>query len=268
MLRYACTLLGGAALLLAIVSNAAAAPTTKTVVYKEGSTELEGVLVLPEKAEGKAPAVVIFHQWMGPTEYETKRAVMLAELGYIAFVADIYGKGVRAKDASEASALARKYRNDEDRSLLRARANAALDSVKKLEHVDAERVAAIGYCFGGSVALELARSGAKLSGIASFHGGLTTVNPADAKAITARVVCYHGADDPYVPDTEVLAFQKEMREAKVDWEFISYGNAVHGFTHWDAGTEASGGFAYHEAAEKRSWAHLTQWLGGLFGSGK
>ena len=235
-----------------------AAVKYEVIEYKQGDTVCEGVLAYDDSASGKRPAILIAHQWKGVTDYEKQRAAMLVEMGYVAFCADIYGKGVRADNPADASALAGKYKND--RPLLRARVNAALETLRKQERVDAERVAAIGYCFGGTTVLELARSGADVRGVVSFHGGLGTPLPADAGKIKARVLALHGADDPFVPAEEVAAFEKEMRDAKVDWQLVAYGNAVHSFTDWNAGSDNSKGSAYSEKADKRSWQAMKSFL--------
>jgi len=233
-----------------------------SVEYAEGETELEGVWYHDQSLEGPLPAVLVYHAWGGPGDYEERRARQLAELGYAAFVADIYGKGVRPESRQERAAEAGKYRAD--RELMRARARAAFDLLAADERVDADRIAAIGYCFGGGVALELARSGAPLAGAVSFHGNLATPDPSDARNIQGRVLVLHGADDPFVPDEEVLAFQEEMREAGVDWQLIAYGGAVHSFTHREAGDDPSTGAAYHEPSDRRSWQAMKQFLQEVF----
>lgn len=240
---------------------AQAAIQTKTVQYKQGDTTLEGFLAWPKRT-GKFPGVVVVHDWMGLGDYAKKRTQQLAELGYVAFAADIYGKGVRPKDGGEAGKLAGQYKGD--RPLLRARVQAAYDELAKLDTVKKDKIAAIGYCFGGTTALELARSGADLAGVISFHGGLSTPQPADAKNIKAKVLVLHGADDPNVPEKEVLDFQKEMRDAKVDWQMIAYGGAVHSFSNPGAGNDNSTGNAYNEKADKRSWEDMKQFFKEIF----
>ena len=188
--------------------------------------------------------MLVVHQWKGLGDYEKKRAEMLAQLGYNVFAADIYGKGIRPQTPQEAAAEAGKYKND--RALLRARVRAGLDVLMNHELTDPKRVVAIGYCFGGTTVLELARSGAEISGVVSFHGGLSTPNPSDAKNIKAKVLALHGADDPNVPPKEVAGFEEEMHQGEVDWQLIAYGGAVHAFTDWNAGTlyqldQATGG---------------------------
>jgi dienelactone hydrolase len=250
-------------LFLALISLACALPgvaaiQTKSVQYQQGDTTLEGVLVYDDAVKTKRPGVLIVHQWMGITDYETHRAEMLVQLGYVAFCADIYGKGVHPKDTSEAGALAGKYKND--RKLLRARVNAGLDTFKQSELVDARRVAAIGYCFGGTTVIELARSGADLAGVVSFHGGLDSPTPSDGKNIKCKLLACHGADDPFVPAKDLTAFEDEMKLARVDWQLIQYGGAVHSFTQPMAGNDNSKGAAYNERADKRSWEHMKQFL--------
>lgn len=235
----------------------------QTVEYKQGDTVLEGVLVHDDAVSGPRPGVVVVHQWKGLGDYELKRAEMLAKLGYVAFCADIYGKGVRATNPQDAGKLAGRYK--EDRALLRARVNAALAELRRSPLLDGTRVAAIGYCFGGTTVLELARSGASLNGVVSFHGGLGTPTPADAKNIKCRVLALHGADDPFVPAAEVAGFEKEMRDGGADWQLTSYGGAVHSFTDWGAGTDNSKGAAYNERADRRSWEAMKTFFAELFG---
>jgi dienelactone hydrolase len=235
---------------------------TQTIEYKQGDTTLEGYLAYDDATAGKRPGVLVVHQWLGLTEYEKHRAEQLASLGYVAFCADIYGKGIRPKDTSEAGVEAAKYKTD--RALLRLRVNAGLDVLKKNELVDTKRVAAIGYCFGGTTVLELARSGAELNGVVSFHGGLDSPAPADGKNIKCKVLVCHGADDPFEKAEDLTAFEKELRDAKVDWRLIKYGGAVHSFTQPMAGNDNSKGAAYNEKADKRSWEALQQFLAEIF----
>lgn len=205
------------------------------------------------------PGVVIVHDWMGISDYVKMRAEQMANLGYVAFVADIYGKDVRPKDAKEAGALAGLYRSG-DRKTLRARAEAAFNELKKHKLVDPEKISAMGYCFGGTTVLEMARMGLPLKGVLSFHGNLGTSNPADAKNIKTPLLVMHGAIDPYVKPEEVAAFQKEMDEAHVDYQFIAYSDAVHSFTQKQSGTDIKTGAAYNEKADKRSFAALKTFL--------
>jgi dienelactone hydrolase len=195
--------------------------------------------------------VLVVHDWMGVGPYTRGRAEQLAKLGYVAFVADVYGKGIRPTSPREAGEQAGKFKRD--RPLLRARMVAALAELRRQPNVLPGKVAAIGYCFGGTAALELARAGADLAGVVSFHGGLDSPTPADAKAIKAKVLVLHGADDPFVPPAEVLAFEEEMRGGGVDWTLVKYSGAVHAFTIPGAGNDNSKGAAYNAAADRRSW---------------
>ena len=172
-----------------------AAIQTKIVEYKQGDTTLEGFVAWDDASPGVRPGVLVVHQWMGLTDYEKHRAEMLAQLGYVAFCADIYVKGVRPSTAKEAGALAGQYKSD--RLLLRARVNAGLDALRRQPLVDPGHIAAIGYCFGGTTVLELARSGAALNGVVCFHGGLDAPHPDDGKNIKCKVLVLHGADDPF-----------------------------------------------------------------------
>jgi dienelactone hydrolase len=234
---------------------------TQTVEYKQGDTTLEGYLAYDDSISGKRPGVLVVHQWLGLTGYEKHRAEQLAQLGYVAFCADIYGKDARPKDVSEAGPLAGKYKGD--RALLRERVNAALDVLKKNELVDPARIAAIGYCFGGTTVLELARSGADIAGVVSFHGGLDSPTPADAKNIKCKVLVLAGADDPFQKPEDLTAFENEMRDNKVDWQIIFYGGAVHAFTQPDPGF-VNAGAKYNEKADKRSWQAMKDFFTEIF----
>jgi len=250
-----------------LVSSASAKIQTKAIEYKDGDAVLEGYLAYDDAVTGKRPGVLVVHEWMGLGEYEKGRAEQLAGLGYVAFAADIYGKGIRPRDRKEAGEFSGKYRGN-DRTVLRSRINAALDVLKKQPMVDPARTAAIGYCFGGTTVLELARSGADIAGIVSFHGGLATPSPEDAKKIKCKVLALHGADDPFVKSEEVHAFQDEMRKAGVDWQFVSYGNAVHSFSNPASGNDNSKGAAYNEKADKRSWEAMRKFFKEIFGERK
>ena len=245
------SLLAMATLALSWAPAASAAVKTKVVEYTDGDQVCEGYLAWDDAATGKRPGVVVFHEWMGLGDYAKRRARDVATLGTVAFAADIYGKGIRAKNAQEAGQLAGKYKGD--LPLLRSRARAALDTLAKDPRVDASKLFAVGYCFGGTTALELARSGAPLAGVVTFHGGLATKDPADARNIKGRVLVLHGAADPFVPPAEVAAFQKEMNDAKVDWEMHLYAGAVHSFTNSESGNDPSKGAAYDAKADARSW---------------
>ena len=264
MISAACV---AAALILGAASGTAHAKVHgRLVEYKDGDTVLEGYLSVDDAAKGKRPGVLVVHAWMGLDDNAKKRADMLAGLGYIAFAADIYGKGVRPKDKDEAGKLAGKYKGD--RALLRGRVAAGLAQLDKTPNVDPTKTAAIGYCFGGTTVLELARSGAQVAGVVSFHGGLDSPVPADGKNIKAKVLVLHGAADPFSKPADVAAFQKELADAKVDWQFEEFGSAVHCFTDATAGSDPSGGCAYDAVADRRSWAAMRAFFDELFAAKK
>lgn len=244
------SLMCAAALLALGMSPARAEIKESAVEYNAGDVACEGWHVYDTAKEGKRPAVLIIHQWTGLSENEKMRARMLAELGYNVLAADIYGKGIRPQPPA-AGQEAGKYKGD--RALYRARLTAALEVLQKDERTDASKIAAIGYCFGGTGVLELARSGAEVKGVVSFHGGLGSPTPQDAKSIKGEILVCHGADDPYVPAAEVEAFHKEMKDAGVKYEFIGYPGAVHAFTQKGAGNDNSKGAAYNAEADVKSW---------------
>ena len=249
--------------ILLAAQSAVAGVVGKTVEYRQGGTVLEGYLAYDDTIKGRRPGVLVIHEWGGLGAYEKKRADQLAKLGYVAFAADIYGKGVRPAGPELAAKEAAKYRGS-DRSLIRARGAAGLEKLAGLPQVDPERLAVIGYCFGGTAALELARSGARLRGTVSFHGGLNTPDASDAKNIRGKVFVLHGADDPHVKQPEVEAFQQEMRQAKVDWQMVYYGGAVHSFSNPKSGNDPSKGSAYDEKADRRSWEAMKQFFREIF----
>ncbi len=247
----------------AALPNAQAALVEKAVIYQQGDVILEGFHVYDDATKGKRPAVLVIHQWTGLSEYEKRRSRMLAELGYNVFAADIYGQGIRPQP-SEAGKEAGKYKGD--RSLFRARIIAALDVLKADENTEPGKIAAIGYCFGGTGALELARSGTEIAGVVSFHGSLDAAEGMAAMAgkIPAKILVLHGADDPYSPNEQILALEKELSAAKADSQVILYSGAVHAFTQKEAGQDNSKGAAYNEVADRRSWTAMQAFFRELF----
>lgn len=243
-------------------ANACAAVQTRVVEYQDGETQLEGFLAYDDAMAGQRPGVIVAHEWMGLGDYAKHRAEQLAGLGYLAFAADLYGKGVRPKDHAEAAKLSGMYRSD--RALLRSRMHAALEALKREELTDPTRIAAIGYCFGGTAVLELARSGAAIDGVVSFHGVLDTPHPEEARNITARVLVLSGEADPYVTHEQVAAFEQEMKDANVDYTVIRYPGAVHSFTVPGAGNDPSTGAAYNSDADKQSWEAMLKFFGEIF----
>ncbi len=250
-------------LLLAFAAQpVSAAIKTEVVEYKDGDTTLEGFVAYDDAITTPQPGVLVIHDWTGLQDYTKRRTTMLAELGYIAFAADIYGKGVRPTDPQQCAIQAGTYKKD--LPLLRRRVTLGYDQLLKRPRVDAQRTAAIGYCFGGTSVLELARSGAPAKGVVSFHGGLGTTMPAERGAVKAKILVCHGADDPFVKPPEQAAFKEEMAKAKVDYEFIEYPGAVHSFTKPEAGNDKASGNAYDEAADKKSWQDMKDFLAKIF----
>lgn len=217
---------------------------SRRVSYDEAGAALEGCLVWDSSLTGPRPAVLVLHDWTGEGPFVQARAHMLARLGYVAFAADIYGTGVRPQGDDAATQAHAFYA---DLPKLRARVQAGFDVLAAEEGVDAERIAVIGYCFGGSASLEFARTGAPLAAVVSFHGNLITHDPADVDSLRAPVLVLTGADDPVVPDEKVVAFENELRLApELDWQVVSYSGAPHAFT-------LPGIPNYRAVADARSW---------------
>jgi len=266
MTRAECMAIG--ALAIAVMATAApAAVQTRAVEYKDGDVTLEGYLAWDDALKGKRPGVLVVHEWWGLNDYPKMRARQLAELGYVAFALDMYGKGVVAKTPEEASELTGKFRGA-DRALMRRRAAAGLEVLRKQDLVDPKRIAAIGYCFGGTTVLELARNGAEIAGVVSFHGGLDTPDPADAKRIKAKVLVLHGAADKSVTPEQMKTFWDSMNAAGVDWSMVAYGGAVHAFTNPASGSDPSKGVAYDAKADRRSWAAMKEFFAEIFAEKK
>jgi dienelactone hydrolase len=253
-----------AAALGLLVTTARAEIVTKTVEYKQGETVMEGFLAYDSAGPAKKPGVLVVHDWKGLGPGPKARAEQLAKMGYVAFAADIYGKGGRPAPGKEGATAGAYFK---DRALMRSRVVAAFDELSRQPNVDAGRIAAIGYCFGGTTVLELARSGAGVVGTVVFHGILDTPTPADAKNIKGKVLVLHGADDPYVPDAQLKAFEDEMRAAKVDWQVVKYSGAVHAFAVVEAGNDPSKGAAYNATADRRSWKAMEDFFAEIFAKG-
>jgi dienelactone hydrolase len=247
---------------LAWMGAAEAAVKSETVEYPHESAVLEGYLAYDESVQEPRPGILVVHEWKGLGDYAKRRAEQLAQLGYLALAVDMYGKGVRAKDHEEAATLSAVYR--EDRQLMRGRILAALDVLKRHPLVDPGRLAAIGYCFGGTTVLELARSGADVLGVVSFHGGLDTPAPAQPGVVKAKVLVLSGAEDRFV-SAHVAAFEQEMQRAGIDYRLIQYPGAVHSFTVPEAGDDPSTGMAYHAEADRKSWQEMLDFFSSLFG---
>lgn len=253
-----------------LVAVAQAQVVSHTVEYTHDGVTLEGYLAyneaLAERAESGLPGVLVVHEWWGHNEFARTKARELAEQGFIAFALDMYGKGVGSNNPQEASQLAGPFYAG-DFSLMRARARAGLDTLIAQENVDADRIVALGFCFGGTVSLQLAYSGAPVKGVVSFHGSLTPPAERDFENIKASILVLHGADDPLVPDAQVKAFQDAMRKSGADWQLIAYGGAVHSFTNPGADAHNIPGVAYHERTDHRAWRHARMFFQETIGGG-
>lgn len=233
---------------------------TKVVDYQEGNARLEGFAAYDSKKSGKRPVVLIAHAWRGRDDFVEEKARELAELGYVGFAMDVYGKGILGNNPEENSRLMQPLM--QDRQMLRRRLLAGMETAKKLAEVDAQQVAAIGFCFGGLCVLDMARSGADLKGVVSFHGLL---QPAEIpnKKIQAKVLALHGHDDPMVPPDVVLQFETEMTQAKVDWQVHVFGNTKHAFTN-PVANDAKLGLLYNPVANQRAQLMMQNFLQEIF----
>ncbi|HMN97020.1 MAG TPA: dienelactone hydrolase family protein [Phycisphaerales bacterium] len=245
-------------------THAAAAVQSEVIEYEHGGTTFRGEIFWDDARSGKRPGVLVVHEWWGCNDYAKRRAEQLAELGYVAFACDMYGGGTVVDTVEAARPMAMALYND--RALLRARATAGLQQLAGFRFVDPERLAAIGYCFGGTVCLELARSGADLAAIGVFHGGLSTPMPAEPGAIKGEVLVLNGAEDPAVPVAERSAFMEEMRNAKAIWTFVEFGGAIHSFSNPEAARRATAVSDYNERADRQSWGMLRELLARRLGA--
>ena len=228
--------------------------STATLNYRDGAAALKGILICDEKHTGQRPGIILFPDARGISDHAIACAKRLAALGFVVLVADLYGDGMTARDISHARELMGQLRSDLSR--WRARAEAARLALVQQGNVDAARIAAIGYCFGGTTALELARTGAALGAVVSFHGGLASTRPEDARNIKAKVLVCHGVADTLVPMTQLTAFEEQMSRTGVDWQTHVYAGAKHGFTNPDADNASVPELGYDAAADRRSWAAM------------
>lgn len=238
---------------MAIISN--------TINYADGDTLLEGFFAYDEHIEGQRPAILINHAWLGRNDFVADKAIKLAELGYFAFAIDMYGKGVLGQGNDDGARLMQPFMDD--RGLVLSRMNAALYAVKQLPWVDDAQIAAIGFCFGGLCVLDLARSGADIKGVVSFHGLLHAPESAIANEVKAKVLVLHGNDDPMSSSELVYALQADLTKANADWQFHSYGQTMHAFTNPKA-NDSSFGTVYQANADRRSWGAMRTFLSEIF----
>lgn len=250
-------------LTLALGLEVQAKMVTKVVEYRQDGTVCKGYLAYEDALRGgPRPGVLVVHEWWGLNDFARQQAERLASLGYVSLAADMYGQGRTTRDPEEAARLAGEMRGN--RSLLRARAQAALTALAETPEVDPKRLGAIGFCFGGTTVLELAYAGADLKGVVSFHGGLVSPQPEELKAIKAAILVLHGADDPLVSAADIAAFQDAMRKGANDWQMVYFGGAVHTFTNPAAGSDKAAGVAYDAAAARRSWEYMQDFFSEIF----
>lgn len=234
---------------------------TTTIDYSQDDNAFEGFLAWDDSKSGPRPGIVISHAWGGAGGFEQDRARDLAKLGYAGFCLDLYGKGIRGSSPEENSALMQPLLAD--RALLQRRMRLAVDVVRKQDQIDASKVAAMGYCFGGLCVLDLARTGADIRGVVSFHGLFVPPGNTAGNKIKAKVLALHGWDDPLAPPDQVLAVTRELTEAGADWQIHAFGHTLHAFTNPQANDPANG-FAFSETATRRSWQMLSDFLAEVF----
>ena len=266
MIRLAPALRLAAAFIAALAAAPAAAKVVgKTVDYTAQGVTLKGYYAYDDARPGKHPGVLVVHEWWGLNDYARRRARMLAELGYPALAVDMYGDGKTAMHPDDAGKFASETTKNFE--VAKARFLAAQEFLARQPQVDGQRLAAIGYCFGGGVVLNMARQGDDLRGVASFHGSLAAAKPAEPGSVKAKVIVFNGADDKFVAPEAVAAFKKEMTEAKADFRFENLPGAVHSFTNPDStelGKKFNMPLAYNAAADHKSWSELQTFLKQVF----
>jgi dienelactone hydrolase len=252
----ACALLAG---------SAEAKVKTKEIEYKQGGTTLQGFLAWDDAAKGKRPGVLVVHEWWGHNQHARNQAIRLAKANYVGFALDLYGKGKVTTHPQDAKKFVMEATKDPE--VMAARFDAALDVLKKQPHVNAEKIGVVGYCFGGGVALDMARAGEDLAGVATFHASLAPSGPpAQPGKVKAHILVQTGGADPNIPKERVEAFEKEMKDAGVDAKVIVYPNAKHSFTNPDADKAGMPALAYDPQVDKQSWAEAVKFFKQVFGT--
>jgi dienelactone hydrolase len=249
------------ALLVLGAAVAQAGVVGKEITYTADSLTMKGYIVYNDTIQGKRPGVLVIHEWWGNNDYSRKRAEMLAQLGYVALAVDMYGNGKQADNPSDAGILAGEAMKN--LPALKARFIAALDALKNDEHVDSDRIGAIGYCFGGGVALAMAREGLDLKTVVCFHGSLATQHPAEKGRVKAKILVCNGAADKFISADDIRTFKAEMKSAGVDFKFVNYPGALHAFTNpaaSDLGKKFNMPIAYNATGDKKSWSEMQKWF--------
>jgi len=251
--------------LVILSTTAQSEVVTKEVNYQQDGTKLVGYIAYDDAIKGKRPGILVVHEWWGHNDYARSRARQLAKLGYVAFSLDMYGDGKTADHPKDAGKFAGQVK--ENMAVAEARFNAARAQLIADKHTDSSKLAAIGYCFGGGIVLEMARRGSDMKGVVSFHGSLGTTTPAEKGKVTAKVLVFNGADDPFVKPESISAFKSEMRQAGVDFTFVSMPGAKHSFT--NPGSTAVGKtfelpLEYNAEADNSSWKQMQDFFDSLF----
>ena len=252
---------------LLIAVEASAEVVSKEISYQQGETTLKGLIAYDDAIDGKRPGVLVVHEWWGLNAYARKRARMLAELGYTALAVDMYGEGKTADHPDDAGKFAGAVGGN--LPLAKARYDAAVETLRQHPTVAADQIAAVGYCFGGGILLNMARMGTDIAGVVSFHGSLATTSPAKPGDIKTRIRVFNGADDPFVKAEHIEAFKREMETAGADFEFVNYPGAMHAFTSPEAdanGKKFNLPLAYNEEADKDSWKQTQAFFKQIFSS--
>jgi dienelactone hydrolase len=259
-------IIGAIGFLMAMAVAAHGEVAGKPVEYVSGGTTMKGYLAYDDRLPGKRPGILVVHEWWGHDDYARRRARMLAGLGYVALAVDMYGEGKQADHPDDAGKFSAEIQKNKDLGIQRFQA--ARKVLEEQKFTDPGRIGAIGYCFGGSVVLQMARDGMDLAGVASFHGGLSTDAPAKAGAVKAKILVLTGADDKFVPPEQVEAFRKEMKAAGADFRIVSYPGALHSFTNPDADSYAmkfNMPVGYNADADRESWAEMQTFFRDIFG---
>ncbi|MCW8854162.1 MAG: dienelactone hydrolase family protein [Gammaproteobacteria bacterium] len=252
-------------MLFILVINAQAAIVIEKVSYREGDTLMKGVIAYDDSIKGERPGVLVVHEWWGHNDYARKRATMLAEMGYTALAVDMYGDGKTANHPDDAGKFSGAVMSN--MPVAKARFESAMKTLKQHSTVEDDKIAAIGYCFGGGVVLAMARMGVDLKGVASFHGSVATKSPVQKGQVKAKIRVFNGADDPFVKAEQIVAFKQEMDAASVDYKFVNYPGVKHSFTNPGAdeyGKKFNLPLAYDANADKASWADTGVFLNEIF----
>jgi len=248
--------------IFALCGTASAQVVTKPITYRQGGVTLQGTLAYDDAISGKLPGILVIHEWWGLNAYARSRAEKLAKMGYVAFALDMYGKGKHTEHPDQAAAWMKAVNGN--MQLWQQRAIAGLDVLKSQPQVDPDRMAAIGYCFGGATVQVLAYSGAHLKGIVSFHGSLMPPSAEQGAKTKAKMLICQGAQDPFNPPDTVMQFIKAMNATSIDWQMIIYGNTRHSFTNPDADKHGMAALAYNPSSDRRSWQHMILFFNELF----